>query len=68
MDSITALVIRSSIVNAIDKWEPRVTVNAGDIEVTPYTSINGYKVSITFKVVGSDSTENMTMLLQPNGY
>lgn len=68
MDSTTALVLRSSIVSAIDKWEPRVTVNASDIEVTPYTNINGYKVSITFKVVGSDSTENMTMLLQPNGY
>lgn len=68
MDSTTALVIRSSIVNALDKWEPRVTVNASDIEVTPYTSINGYKVRITFKVVGSDSTESMTMLLQPNGY
>lgn len=68
MDSTTALVIRSSIVNALDKWEPRITVNASDIEVTPYASINGYKVRISFKVVGADSTETMTMLLQPNGY
>ena len=68
MDSTTALVIRSSIVNALDKWEPRITVNASDIEVTPYASINGYKVLISFKVVGADSTETMTMLLQPNGY
>lgn len=68
MDSTTALVIRSSIVNALDKWEPRVTVNASDIDVTPYPSINGYKVRISFKIVGSDSTETMTMLLQPNGY
>lgn len=68
MDSATSLVIRSSIVNALDKWEPRVVVNASDVEVTPYTSINGYKVKITFSIVGSDSTESMTMLLQPNGY
>ena len=68
MDSTTALVIRSSIVSAIDKWEPRVAVNASDVEVIPYAGINGYKVRITFKVVGSDSIENMTMLLQPNGY
>ena len=68
MDSTTALVIRSSIVGAIDKWEPRVLVNASDVEVVPYPNMNGYKVRITFKVVGTDSTESMTMLIQPNGY
>jgi phage baseplate assembly protein W len=68
MDEMTALIIRSSILNAIDKWEPRVAVNASDVIVKPYPNINGYKVRIIFKVVGTDATESMTMLLQPNGY
>lgn len=67
-DSTTALILRSSIVSAIDKWEPRVAVNASNVTVTPLSSIGGYKVRIVFKVLGADSTESMTMLLQPNGY
>lgn len=68
IDDMTAMLIRSSIIGALDKWEPRITVNASDVVVTPYPSARGYKVRITFKVVGADSTESLALLLQPNGY
>lgn len=68
IDDMTAMLIRSSIINALDKWETRVNVNSSGIEVTPYPSAHGYKVRISFKVVGSDATESLSLLLQPNGY
>ncbi len=50
IDVITAMEIKRATIDALQKWEPRITLVAGQSSVTPLTDNTGYAVVLTYKV------------------
>ena len=68
MDSITETKIFRLVVQAIERWEPRVSIDYGNSSVVGDPDDHQYDVSLVFKVKGIDN-ENLTfsgLLLQSN--
>jgi phage baseplate assembly protein W len=68
MDSITETKIFRLVVQAIERWEPRVSIDYGKSSVVGDPDDHQYDVSLVFKVKGIDN-ENLTfsgLLLQSN--
>ena len=64
MNESNAFSILSEIVGAVNRWEPRVTVDFGNSSVVPNFDENRYDITIYFSVVGlTDQTFEFSALL-----
>jgi len=52
LDSATAALINASVRDTLDRYEPRIDII--DITTTPNSDENGYEVSLSFEVVGTE--------------
>lgn len=50
MDRITEEQIRVSIIQALEKWEPRITIDARRTTVSKMPNVNGYVIEVYFSV------------------
>ena len=57
LDDRTAAAIRTSLLQSIGKWEPRVSVTASNLTVIPKISVPGYLVVISYVVLATSSSE-----------
>ena len=62
MTYATSLRIKSDIIEAIDNFEPRVSLT--NIEVTPNESENAYYVSLRFFIINEEVERQTTFLLE----
>lgn len=62
-DDITSQKIKMAIVAAIDRYEPRVRVFPSMVYVTPSNQNNGYIVRITYRLVDTNESNSMSLLL-----
>jgi phage baseplate assembly protein W len=62
-DEITAQKIKMAIVAAIDRYEPRVRVFPSMVYVTPSNQNNGYIVRITYRLVDTNESSSMSLLI-----
>jgi len=61
IDEVTARLIAEGLLEAINIWEPRVTVTGFDIEPRP--DDNYYRCRIRFTILGRDDTETINFVL-----
>lgn len=52
LDSATAALINASVRDTLERYEPRIDII--DITTTPNSDENGYEVSLSFEVVGTE--------------
>lgn len=52
LDSATAALINASVRDTLNRYEPRIDII--DITTTPNSDENGYEVSLSFEVVGTE--------------
>jgi uncharacterized protein len=52
LDSATAALINASVRDTLERYEPRIDII--DISTTPNSDENGYEVSLSFEVVGTE--------------
>ena len=52
LDFATAALINASVRDTLDRYEPRIDII--DITTTPNSDENGYEVSLSFEVVGTE--------------
>ena len=62
MTYATSLRIKSDIIEAIDNFEPRVSLT--NIEVTPNEAENAYYVSLRFFIINEEVERQTTFLLE----
>jgi len=56
--AMTAMKMRLLMVEAIKRWEPRITLDLDNTRIVPDTTIPGYQVRIAFAIPGvSDSQQ-----------
>lgn len=68
VDQITADTLRLSIIQSIDKWEPRVRVISGRTGVVPDYTLPGYHIVVAFRILAtSKSTEANFQIKQFGG-
>jgi phage baseplate assembly protein W len=60
IDDITAGNMRIAMIQAISKWEPRITLDYSNTSITPDLTIPGYVV----KISGTDSTSGDVVSMQ----
>ena len=54
IDEATSLEIWRRVIEAVERWEPRVRVDASRTEVTPIAEQHKYNLVLAFKVLGVD--------------
>ena len=54
VDDTTQLSIFSTLVGAIERWEPRVTLDYGSTEILPDPNNNKFDVTVVFSIDGFD--------------
>ena len=64
MDSLTAFKIKSSLQQAITRWEPRVQVGVSDITVKADLTIPGYVIRIFYTIMANSKTDDATFTLK----
>jgi len=57
IDSITSSRILFELINAIERWDLRVTVNSATSDVTPDYDNNAYYVKLVYSIVGLEDEE-----------
>lgn len=68
MDEITEIRIKSFIIDAINRWEPRVTMDFANSTVTAIYEENKYDVTLSFKIKGiEDETFSFNGILERSG-
>lgn len=60
IDKITASMMRISMIQAIQRWEPRITLNQGLCSIVPDTRLPGYYVTINGTDVLTKAPINIT--------
>lgn len=55
IDDITTARLYDALVEAIERWEPRVCVDYGATDVVPYVTDRKYEVTLVFHIVGIES-------------
>lgn len=64
MDDDTVSDIRYEVFNAISEWEDRVIIE--EIMITPYYAENQYVINMTYNVINTPYSENVSIGLVPN--
>lgn len=49
VDRVTATKIEISLIQSIERWEPRITLNRQSTSVVPYDDRTGYNVTISYE-------------------
>lgn len=62
-DPITAQQLSVALYQALRKWEPRVTVNPGDLQVSTDSALPGYTVTLTLTVNGQTTLSKFNVPL-----
>lgn len=52
IDDKTTYELRFGIINAVMKWEPRVTVNLSKTVIEPLPDLNAYNINLVFDIKG----------------
>ena len=63
VDMITASDIKTAIITALARWEPRITLIGGQSSITPLSDGIGYSVALVYKVNISGSLNSFTFRL-----
>ena len=69
MDSITEAKIFRLVIEAIERWEPRVRMDYGKSTIIAKPDDLEYEVSLVFQIIGLQETEDFIfsgLLVQPN--
>jgi len=61
VDNITAGNLRSSLVQSIERWEPRIKVNLGQTYVSPLTNNDGYFLYFTYRILSVNSIGSLSL-------
>lgn len=61
MNMITQLAIKDEIVNALENWEPRISIK--DVVVVPNKNENLWNVTIIYKIIRIDTEEMLNLQL-----
>lgn len=61
----TAAKMEMFMIEAIRKWEPRITLDRGSTDVTPDTSLPGYVVRIAFSMPGLSAPTQLQFTVTP---
>lgn len=56
IDEQTSDELRFALIRAVEKWEPRVTIDAFNSTVEPNPDDNSYKLHLVFNLVGLNSS------------
>jgi phage baseplate assembly protein W len=63
IDYITAGKIQMFLIQAIQRWEPRIQIDMGRTSIKPDVTIPGYVISIYYTLVGTGQDGNYTINL-----
>lgn len=61
----TAVKMEMFMIQAIDRWEPRITLDRFNTSITPDTSIPGYVVRIAFSMPGLSAPVQLQFQVSP---
>ncbi len=64
MDYITANKIRMVLIQAIQRWEPRIEVDSNRTRVDPNQAMAAFQVSVYYNIVGLDQQGNFTFAMK----
>ena len=62
-DPVTAQQLSVALYQALRKWEPRVTVNPGDLNIQADSTLPGYRVSLVITVNGQPTLSQFNIPL-----
>lgn len=57
IDEVTSIEIYRLLIEAIERWEPRVILNYGMSTVTPKIDEHVYEVTLVFRILGFDEQQ-----------
>jgi phage baseplate assembly protein W len=63
MDLISANKIKAGLIQAVQRWEPRVEILINETHVFPVVSINAFKVHLVFKLIATQEIAREQFLL-----
>lgn len=64
LDNITAFQIEASLVQAIERWEPRVRIIREQTKVTPNLSITGFDIVLTYYIPRTNKVTNLSLTVR----
>ncbi len=67
LDNVTCSLIRNEIINAVSKWENRITVNKNNTTVTPYPDLFMIKAVLSFYTVINSQEQQLVLEISKNG-
>jgi len=56
IDDVTTVEILRRVVNAVERWEQRVTVDSSRTKIIPDSDNNAYHLTLAFNVIGLEDT------------
>lgn len=69
VDEVTAAAMRIAMIQSIQLWEPRITLDMNNTYITPVLSLPGYtvRISATYNLTGQKDTVQFNTKANPNG-
>ena len=67
VDAITATAIRMTLVQTVERWEPRIRIDNANTGVVVDYDLPGYQLVIAFRFVGSDELHRASFALRSGG-
>jgi phage baseplate assembly protein W len=64
MDYITANKIRMVLIQAIQRWEPRIEVDQNRTRVDPNTALAAFQVQVYYSIIGLDQQGNFAFAMK----
>lgn len=64
-DEITAAKVRASLIQTIQRWEPRILLNQRQTQVIPSTQLNGFIVRVVYIYLLTNDARVATFLVTP---
>ncbi len=64
LDQITANKIRASLIQSIERWEPRIAIDYANTSVTPNVNIAGFVVQIVYFYRLTNERQAVTFIAQ----